>query len=322
MTESDFEELTDIRTLIDVHSVSTDDESTDERTGLPRTYKSDSFSDTSKDSTIDSRDFLASPLRPDSRSARFEKIYYVSETDVSEQQREYTEESFEAVSVSERSSLASQTESQLGYSDESWEEENPSSDSEDERAAIAKAFEEEFIQVKLHHLRTSSPRQIQHSAEPVFLKKTKTKQTSAAKQFCKKKLQILRTPEIKPARMAQDYSEPKPKEDKYDSMEIDRRLIERLKLTNIMEKMHKAANIELHDPKKCHICCIAREYNTEQSFIKTKTALAERKAMDLKVEKYLSNHDSITLIGDLAKTLPKPTEDPQQIWQKMMQGIS
>ncbi|XP_077984366.1 uncharacterized protein C8orf48 homolog [Glandiceps talaboti] len=324
MADSDLEELTDIRTLIDVRSVSPEDKSEDDRTNIPSPYKSYTFSETSRGSTESSTTFPASPFRPESHSLRFEKIYYMTDTESTEsvhteEQRRYSRDSFEAATVSERSSLASQSESELSYS-ESWEE-VASQESEDE---IANALQEQFIEMKLHHL-NSIQRENIHDIEELDKEKiqTTTKLPAAARKFCKKKVEILRSPPVK-------SKDPKVSKRKKRTVKhgtdkdqhIDNRLLHRLKLQNLMEKMQKAARVEIHNPHKCQICCCAREFDALGSFVKSKTVIAESKAMDQRIEKHLMTHDSVTLIGQLANTLPKPTEDPQKIWQKMMQGIS
>ncbi|XP_077867545.1 uncharacterized protein LOC144356732 [Saccoglossus kowalevskii] len=318
---SDIDELTDIRTLIDIKTDYSDEE---DRTAISSPYKSytytfsdsgDDGSESRSDSSSYANHRYDKDRRPESHSisARFENIYFdVSESESSSTERrgEYAEGSSEAETVSERSSLISKTESELSYT-ESWDDERLQSlisESEDEEKL--EVTRNEFIASKLQCLRD----EYLGKQEQVVSDRTRNL-TSDEKKFFKKRLRRLKSSQDTQPKLTVTV----PKTHHYD---VDMGLINKLKLKNLMEKMKKATLQKDHDIHSCKVCHTAKEYGAMRNFVKTKTLLAESKSMDVKIENHIAKHNSVSLIGRLACDLPKQREDPALTWQKLMQGLS
>ncbi|CAG2213487.1 unnamed protein product [Mytilus edulis] len=106
---------------------------------------------------------------------------------------------------------------------------------------------------------------------------------------------------------------------------LDPQIVEKLKIKNLITKMENVAKCELHDPKRCIEC---REYEKEldeeaakRHFIRIKKSQIQKYITENQLEKHIIRMNPINLIGDLAKSLPRPTADPAEITEQMNQGL-
>ncbi|XP_076071406.1 uncharacterized protein LOC143042822 [Mytilus galloprovincialis] len=106
---------------------------------------------------------------------------------------------------------------------------------------------------------------------------------------------------------------------------LDPQIVEKLKIKNLITKMGNAAKCELHDPKRCREC---REYEKEldeeaakRHFIRIKKSQIQKDITENQLEKHIIRMNPINLIGELAKSLPRPTADPAEITEQMNQGL-
>ncbi|CAG2206513.1 unnamed protein product [Mytilus edulis] len=106
---------------------------------------------------------------------------------------------------------------------------------------------------------------------------------------------------------------------------LDPQIVEKLKIKNLITKMKNVAKCELHDPKRCIEC---REYEKEldgeaakRHFIRIKKSQIQKDITENQLEKHIIRMNPINLIGELAKSLPRPTADPAEITEQMNQGL-
>ncbi|XP_063414623.1 uncharacterized protein LOC134696639 [Mytilus trossulus] len=106
---------------------------------------------------------------------------------------------------------------------------------------------------------------------------------------------------------------------------LDPQIAEKLKIKNLISKMENAAKSDLHDPKRCREC---REYEKEldeeaakRHFIRIKKSQIQKDITENQLEKHIIRMNPINLIGELAKSLPRPTADPAEITEQMNQGL-
>ncbi|KAK3099386.1 hypothetical protein FSP39_003647 [Pinctada imbricata] len=102
--------------------------------------------------------------------------------------------------------------------------------------------------------------------------------------------------------------------------------MEKLKLKNFIMAMEKAAKEDFHDPKKCREC---RDHESaidtaaaERNFIRIKTRDTRQRVMEDHYHKHLVKMDSINLIADIARSLPRHTDDPQDIEDQLFKGLN
>ncbi|XP_035698227.1 uncharacterized protein LOC118431232 [Branchiostoma floridae] len=109
-----------------------------------------------------------------------------------------------------------------------------------------------------------------------------------------------------------------------DSAEADssvpQGLVDRVRLDTMMLDMKRGAKAKVHNPSTCRSCVKRKGALLQEEFLKRSSANVERKMIDAKVEQHLITHDSLTLIGEIARTLPRPTDDPNDVWERLMKG--
>ncbi|KAI8508964.1 hypothetical protein Bbelb_128120 [Branchiostoma belcheri] len=101
---------------------------------------------------------------------------------------------------------------------------------------------------------------------------------------------------------------------------VPRGLVDRIKLDTMMLDMKRGAKAKVHNPRTCRSCVKRQGALRQEEFVKKSRANVERKLIDAKVEQHLITHDSLTLIGEIARTLPRPTDDPNDVWARLMKG--
>ncbi|XP_078576090.1 uncharacterized protein LOC144861874 [Branchiostoma floridae x Branchiostoma japonicum] len=97
-------------------------------------------------------------------------------------------------------------------------------------------------------------------------------------------------------------------------------LVDRVRVDTMMLDMKRGAKAKVHNPSTCRSCVKRQGALLQEEFLKRSRANVERKMIDAKVEEHLITHDSLTLIGEIARTLPRPTDDPNDVWERLMKG--
>lgn len=99
---------------------------------------------------------------------------------------------------------------------------------------------------------------------------------------------------------------------------VAKELVNRLKTERILYLAKEANRAEIHDPKKCKSCRKQEEKIAEYEFLKRQKTKLESAALDRKIDDVVHTTDTVLMIGDLARTLPKPSEDRKIIWDKLL----
>ncbi|XP_025026970.1 uncharacterized protein C8orf48 homolog isoform X2 [Python bivittatus] len=94
-------------------------------------------------------------------------------------------------------------------------------------------------------------------------------------------------------------------------------LVNRLHLKNIKEMAKKIAETEMHQPSQCPFCMKKRAEFAKVEFLRRKKTILDNVLLREKLEDYMYTKDSLTLIGEIHKSLPKLSEDPMNIWQEL-----
>lgn len=102
------------------------------------------------------------------------------------------------------------------------------------------------------------------------------------------------------------------------STPVSLELMNRLKTENLLQLSKNSTTTEMHDPKKCEACKKQEAKLAEYEFLKRHKTRIESALLDRKIDDVLWTRDTVMMIGDIARTLPKPSEDPEIIWRKLM----
>uniref|UniRef100_A0A452GWN2 Uncharacterized protein n=1 Tax=Gopherus agassizii TaxID=38772 RepID=A0A452GWN2_9SAUR len=98
---------------------------------------------------------------------------------------------------------------------------------------------------------------------------------------------------------------------------IPDQLVNRIHLKNISETMKQVKETKLHQPSQCHDCKKKWTELAKITFLRQKKTLVENALFQDKLEEQIYVKDSLTLIGEIHKNLPKLSEDPRIIWQRL-----
>ncbi|XP_029138939.1 uncharacterized protein C8orf48 homolog isoform X1 [Protobothrops mucrosquamatus] len=94
-------------------------------------------------------------------------------------------------------------------------------------------------------------------------------------------------------------------------------LVNRLHLKSFKEMMKQIAETKMHQPSQCPFCMKKRAEFAEVEFLRRKKTILDNVLIQEKLEDYMYTKDSLTLIGEIHKSLPKLSEDPSIIWQEL-----
>ncbi|XP_005279567.3 uncharacterized protein C8orf48 homolog isoform X1 [Chrysemys picta bellii] len=102
---------------------------------------------------------------------------------------------------------------------------------------------------------------------------------------------------------------------------IPDQLVNRIHLKNISETMKQVKETKLHQPSQCHDCKKKWTELAKITFLRQKKTLVEKALLQDKLEEQIYVKDSLTLIGEIHKNLPKLSEDPRSIWQRLNEKV-
>ncbi|KAI4873458.1 hypothetical protein NFI96_027309 [Prochilodus magdalenae] len=122
---------------------------------------------------------------------------------------------------------------------------------------------------------------------------------------CSEKQQMRKCASIKPAQPIGDQSVPV-------------QFICTLRLKTFREEMRKGAEQDFHEPSCCRACLAKQADLAMSSFIRKKKNQLEAQLLEEKIQSHLYNNDTVCLLGEILKDMPKPSDDPCEIWQRLL----
>ncbi|XP_069066613.1 uncharacterized protein C8orf48 homolog [Pleurodeles waltl] len=96
-------------------------------------------------------------------------------------------------------------------------------------------------------------------------------------------------------------------------------LVNRIYLNNLRETVKQVKELKMHEPSKCPDCLAKKANLAKIDFIRRRKTAVEEVLLQEKLEEQLYLKDSITLIGEIHRTLPKLSDDPQLVWQRLLE---
>uniref|UniRef100_H3AZR1 Uncharacterized protein n=1 Tax=Latimeria chalumnae TaxID=7897 RepID=H3AZR1_LATCH len=91
----------------------------------------------------------------------------------------------------------------------------------------------------------------------------------------------------------------------------------RIQLKMITEAVRQALGAEMHEPSRCPACLQKKAELMKRNFIKLKKAQVEAAVLREKIEEQIYTRDPITLIGEIQRDLPRPSDSPSEIWRRL-----
>ncbi|XP_062855803.1 uncharacterized protein C8orf48-like [Trichomycterus rosablanca] len=98
---------------------------------------------------------------------------------------------------------------------------------------------------------------------------------------------------------------------------VPENIIWNIKMKTFREKLKQAANQDFHDPSRCRACTEKQADLALDSFIRKKTTQLQNRLLEEKIQTHLQNHESVQLIAETLRDLPKPSDNHQEIWNKL-----
>ncbi|XP_025065600.1 uncharacterized protein C8orf48 homolog isoform X3 [Alligator sinensis] len=94
-------------------------------------------------------------------------------------------------------------------------------------------------------------------------------------------------------------------------------LVNRIHLKNIRETVKQVTETKVHQTSQCPDCQKKKAELAKVTFLRQRKTLMEGCLLQEKLEEQIYTKDLLTLIGEIHKSLPKLSEDPKNIWQKL-----
>ncbi|XP_052792539.1 uncharacterized protein LOC128226617 isoform X2 [Mya arenaria] len=147
------------------------------------------------------------------------------------------------------------------------------------------------------------------------------------RHFCKKKIKMLKT-RRKMGKVAKEEpveAQVVTKDTMLADYGIPESVMERLRIKNIISAMEKAANEPIHEPRKCPQCSYRKTdldtEDAERKFVTAQTMRLKNKIMDNRVEEHIIKMNTVSLVAELARDLPRHSEKPEKILDKLLEPL-
>ncbi|XP_066505385.1 uncharacterized protein C8orf48-like [Hoplias malabaricus] len=96
------------------------------------------------------------------------------------------------------------------------------------------------------------------------------------------------------------------------------RFVGTLKMKTFREEMRKGAQQDFHDPSRCKVCLAKQAEIAMNFFIRNKCSQLQTQLLEEKIESHLYSRDTVCLLGELLQDMPKPSDDPCEIWRRLL----
>ncbi|KAL4648801.1 hypothetical protein GN956_G6882 [Arapaima gigas] len=96
--------------------------------------------------------------------------------------------------------------------------------------------------------------------------------------------------------------------------------ISTLKLKSFSEWLKQAVEADMHKPSRCSTCEDQQAKLTLHTFLRTRKTLLESRQLQNKLDLHLCNYNSICLVGELLRNLPRASDAPDTVLQTGCKG--
>lgn len=145
----------------------------------------------------------------------------------------------------------------------------------------------------------------------------------ALRSFCTMKISKMRQQLIskqanggKSRKLQHGFTAKKPETSDLNSIVPDQ-LMNRIRLKNIRETVKQVTQAQIHESSVCPDCQKKEAELAKITFLRRKKILMQNALIQEKLEEQIYSRDVLTLIGEALRSLPKPSEDPKNLWQRL-----
>lgn len=145
--------------------------------------------------------------------------------------------------------------------------------------------------------------------------------------FCKKKIKLLRKKRKNGDVQVADRPHPfaRKTSTKITDYGLSPIILEKMKIKRTLSAMDKAAREEFHEPKNCKTCREKKAeldaLEAERLFTQSRAKTLQNKIIDAQIEEHLLKMNSVSLIADIARSLPRASEEPEKILDKLFEPL-
>ncbi|XP_022086829.1 uncharacterized protein C8orf48-like [Acanthaster planci] len=214
---------------------------------------------------------------------------------------------------------SSSSEMEESYYSADWES-SQSHNLSDSRQKSVLSTQQQFIQAKLRLLKKSRHKMGTTATQETVAVHSEVEEKSL---FCQKAIGTLLNEKRQDVTSSKTQTErigAKPESSSEASgIFIEREFIETLKIGNLLSAMKQAASVDTTSrAESCQQCQEARAAALKWDFIRQRTSRLKNELTERRLDWLLSTQDPLTVIGDLARQLPMPADDPKEVWNRLM----
>ncbi|XP_058704001.1 uncharacterized protein C8orf48 homolog [Poecile atricapillus] len=138
----------------------------------------------------------------------------------------------------------------------------------------------------------------------------------ALSSFCSRRISRMQQEQAERCRKLQ-WGVPARQTGTGDSCAVPAQLMNRILLENTREVVRQVTEAEIHEVSTCPDCQQKEAELAKVAFLRQKKTLLEGALLQEKLEEQLYSRDMLTLLGEVLRSFPKPSEDPRDLWQRL-----
>lgn len=187
--------------------------------------------------------------------------------------------------------------------------------------------QKDFIELTIQRLKRD--RSIQPTKPQLSHLNKKEGKDKYVSHYCKKKIKLLRNKQKNGDIQIDKENGPHPLESAKPTQITDYGLspivLERMKIKRTLSAMEKAAKEEYHEPRHCQTCREKKAeldaLEAEKLFTQSRAKALQNKIIDAQVEEHLLKMNSVSMIAEIARSLPKASEKPEKIMDQLFEPL-
>ncbi|KAM5146078.1 uncharacterized protein C8orf48 homolog isoform 1-T2 [Mantella aurantiaca] len=147
-------------------------------------------------------------------------------------------------------------------------------------------------------------------------------ESSPLLSYCSVKIQHLcQQPTITREKKPHPRQQHRSSKERHPSCSIPGVIMNRLQMQSVKETMKQVTQAKMHDPATCPDCIQKQAELAQSQFIRMRRTKLQADLMELQLEEYSYKNDLITFIGEIHRSLPKPSDDRSAIWQRLYASV-
>uniref|UniRef100_A0A7N4P1A1 Uncharacterized protein n=1 Tax=Sarcophilus harrisii TaxID=9305 RepID=A0A7N4P1A1_SARHA len=202
----------------------------------------------------------------------------------------------------------------------------PSSKDEDEPSDSA-ALQEKLSQRWIQHLKAKDSPKGQPLAGPTShtdVTEASKSERDAMQAFCAIKINLIRRQLNSRVangsghqRQQQGLVTEKPVTDEMNNCVVPHQLINRISQQHLRAAPSQVSAVKKHNYSQCPECTKKRGELSQLTFVRQKKTFLESALLKEKMDKYRHTKDFLSFIGEIHKSLPRLSDDPETIWKRL-----